>query len=575
MQKRRQQNRLALSYWLSCDSLQAWTLTLLVITCTIIIVLLNMLLNKWQVGFYHQLQNYNLRGFIDSLVQFLLFSAVLAFTAGNQSKFRMLLEIRWRDWLTNQYIALWLQNKTYYQLRFSDAAANPEQRISEDVRLFITTSLDLAVGLLRHTVALAVFSYVLWNLSGIIICPVGRYTITIPAYLLWLALLYSAVGTWLTLRVGRPLIQQTVLQQTNEAEFRSQLAQIQEHDECIALYRGEATEARYLAHQFRKIFANYLNITDSTQKVTAISSAYSQMSVVFAFLAAAPRYFSGDMQLGQLFEISGAYWYVHAALSYIIESFSKLALWRAVVYRLEHFCSCLNEARQLTNPQGSFSYRPANQFRLHNLTILSQTQQPLLHNLTLELKAQERLLISGPSGYGKTTLLRTIAGLWPYFSGSIIRPKDQSVMFLPQKAYIPPGSLRSTLSYPDPTGKISDQLIIEALERCNLSKLIGKLDQTDSWAKTLSLGEQQCLAFARVLLQQPDWLFMDEATSSLDTKTETHLYGMLTQKLPGISLVSVGHRETLQAFHTRSLILDESGAWRLAALNNPVRRQSS
>jgi putative ATP-binding cassette transporter len=576
LQKKSRLSRIALSYWLSRDSLQAWTLTLLVIICTIIIVLLNMLLNKWQVGFYEQLQNYSSRGFIDSLVQFLLFSVILAFTAGNQSCFRMRLEIRWRSWLTNQYISLWLQNKAYYYLQFTGATTNPEQRISEDVRLFITASLDLAVGLLRHTVALIVFSFILWNLSGVITWPAARGSISIPGYLLWLALLYSAIGTWLTLRIGKPLVQQNILQQTHEAEFRSQLTQISEQEECIALYRGEAAETRYLANQFRKIFANFLAITDSTKTLTIISSVYSQFSIVFAFLAASPRYFSGDMQLGQLFEISGAYWYVHAALSYIIESFGKFALWQAVACRLNSFGAQLSRTRQLNRSQGNIDCSSRDQFKLQDLTILSATKQPLLDSLSLELKAQEKLLINGPSGSGKTTLLRTIAGLWPYFTGAITRPEKQAVIFLPQKPYIPSGSLRNALLYPALSREIPEQRMNEVLECCNLSKLIGKLEQVEHWSKILSLGEQQCMTFARVLLQQPDWLFLDEATSSLDKKAEAHLYSLLTNQLPKMGFVSVGHRETLQAFHARSVTLDGSGAWQIAALRDSrlTRRQT-
>jgi putative ATP-binding cassette transporter len=578
MQTKARLTRLALSCWLSREAPAVWVLTLLAASCTCIIVLLNMLLNKWQAGFYTQLQQYNFSGFIDSLLEFGAFSAVLILASGYQSHFRMRLEIRWRHWLTDRFIDMWLRHQTYYRLNLQGLTINPEQRISEDINLFVKNTLDLAIGLLRHTLMLVVFSAVLWQLSGLVHITVAHNSLPVPGYLVWLALLYSTLGTCLTIRVGRPLIFRNILQQTHEAHFRSGLARIKEHDECVALYGGEPTEKLHLARQFQKIVQNYLHIARSTKLLTLVSSSYSQLSIVFAFLVASPRYFNDEIQLGQLFEISGAYWYVHSALSYIVDSFGKFALWKAVASRLDNFNSYMAETHHAVKITNQITLSRNNHVKLKNLTVLSSSGRLLLKDLTLDIRPQDKLLISGSLGCGKTTLLKTMAGIWPYFSGTIIKPQNKTVMFLPQKPYIPPGSLRNALLYPNFRESQSDAKLHEALHYCSLEKLVGRLDENDEWGKILSLGEQQCLAFVRVIVQHPDWLFLDEATSSMDEPTERRLYALLERVLPALTLVSVGHRETLRLYHTVQLNLAGDGAWHSAPLAQPdakpVRRRS-
>ncbi len=561
-------SRLARAYWRSGDCLYAWTLTLLVTACTIIIVLLSMLLNKWQVGFYNQLQSYNFPAFLNSLAQFIAIAGVYVFVSGYQSYFHLSLEMRWRHWLTNQYITMWLNNHGYYRLNLTNTTINPDQRISEDVRIFIDFTLDLAIGLLRHTVTLLVFSVVLWQLSGTITFTLSDHDITIPGYLLWLALLYSIVGTSFVVRAGRPLVARNVAQQSNEAEFRSRLARINSSGECIALYGGEKTEQLHLTACFHTIINNYRQIIKHTRSITFLSTARTQLSIVFAFLIAAPRYFNQELQLGQLFEISGAYWYVHSALSYIIDSFKKIALWRAVSNRLNSFSFQLSKAGQLHDTRGVITFTRQHHIKLKNLTLLSSANQVLISNLSLELKPKDRLLLSGPNGSGKSTLLRTIAGLWPYFSGTIIKPADKAVMFLPQKFYAPPGSLRDVLSYPYGQTLLPDKHLHEILEHCHLSRLVGKLDTVADWEKKLSGGEQQCLAFARAILRRPDWLFLDEATSNMDERTEHSLYRLLAEALPDLTLVSICHRESLRFYHTLNLHLDGDGAWLTEVLDH-------
>lgn len=560
-------SRLSLAYWNSGEALQAWLLASLLAACTIAIVWLNMLLNNWQVGFYNQLQHYDSRGFFDCLRQFITLAGFYVFASGYQAYFRMALEIRWRRWLTDRYIILWLHDQAYYRLNLTNPSVNPDQRISEDIRLFIANTLDLSLGLLRHIVMLLVFSLVLWRLSGIATVSLSGLVLAVPGYLFWLALLYSALGTWFIIHFGRPLIARNILQQSNEADFRSCLTRIKDDDECIALQGGEKSERLNLAVFFQRITENYRCIARHTRTITFISAAYSQLSLVFAFLIAAPRYFNHELQLGQLFEISGAYWYVHSALSYIIDSFSKVALWKAVASRLDSFSRQMADAAGRGNSRKAITFTRSHQLKLKNLTVLSPAGHILLNNLSLELNARDRLLISGPTGCGKTVLLRTIAGIWPYFTGAISKPADGRIVFLPQKPYVPSGPLREALLYPGGQS-LPDKRLAETLKRCNLPGLAGKLEQSGDWEKCLSLGERQCLAFARAILQRPGWLFLDEATSSVDRQTEHSLYRLLEETVPAPAIVSVGHRETLRPFHTLQLNLEDSGDWDMVPLGN-------
>lgn len=557
---------LALSYWRSGSFPIAWVLTLLVIFCTGSLVIITLLLNQWQSGFYQQLQYFNFAGFTRCLLEFLGLSAIFVFATAYQNYLKMLLQIRWRQWLTRQYLERWLSAQTYYRLNLAGLATNPEQRISEDVHLFISHSLDLALGLLRHGITLLVFSAVLWQMSGILAITVFDTDFALPGYLLWLALLYSALGTWFMLKAGRPLVARNMAQQTNEANFRACLSRIREHDECVALYKGEDAEVKTINRHLQTIVANYLSIALSTRKITFLSTGYSQLSVVFAFLAASPRYFHNDIQLGQLFEISGAYYYVHSALSYFVDSFGKFAFWKAVAHRIENFRCQMSNSRQLMPVKGKFLPAAGNSIHLKNVTVITAGNQSLIENLSIDLPLCSKLLINGATGSGKSTLLKTIAGIWPYFSGSISKPAGHSLLFLPQKPYLPPGTLRQTLLYPDLASTACDQRLETLLDLCCLGSLTGHLDRDNDWEKQLSLGEQQCLAFIRVLLQKPDWLFLDEATSSLDIPAEENLYRLLKDYLPQLGLVSVGHRDTLTKFHTVNLCLTGFGSWTISPI---------
>ncbi|SCM81537.1 ABC transporter domain protein [uncultured Sporomusa sp.] len=553
--------RMALSYWLSKAAPKAWILTLFLILCTGLLVLLHMQLNNWQVGFYNHLQQHNFTGFYHALIQFALICSILVATSGWQTHVKMLLQLRWRQWLTNKYITLWLHKQNYFHMKFLvKAIDNPDQRIGEDIQLFVTHSLDLAVGLLRHLITLIVFSVVLWRLSGEIRVSLLTTEVIIPGYLVWSALLYSAFGTWVTIKIGRPLMLQNNLQQSNEANFRYSLIRLKEYAEGVVLCKGDTWEKHNLLKWFSNIVITQLAIIKTTRDITWISSAYTQLSTVFAFLIASPKYFNDELQLGQLFEISGAYWYVHSALAYIIESFGKIAQWQAVTNRLREFCTQLRLIQSQHLASNTSFYNP-DTLITKELSVFSPAGHILVNKLTLALPGGESLLITGPSGCGKTTLLQTLAGVWPYFSGQMSCPPDSSVLFLPQKPYIPIGSLRAAVLYPYKHVSVTDNKVEEALHICKLAALLPRLDIETDWSKNLSPGELQRLSLARAILHRPKWIFLDETTACIDAAMEAEIYQILKEKLPDAAVISIGHRDTLTSYHRKILKLNGTGGW--------------
>lgn len=561
--------KLITSYWLSNKSSLTWGLLLITILLNLSIVFIHLNLNQWQGNFYHQLQYYNYAGFIRALLDFSILGGIYIIISGCQVFFQMMLQIRWRQWMTQHYLQNWLHDKTYYYMgSLLPGTDNPDQRISEDIQMLVSNTLNLFLGLLKQTATFITFIIVLWRLSGSFCITAGQTSITIYGYLVWAALGYSAIGTFLITRIGRPLIKLNIQQQNYEADFRYALVRFRENDESIALHNGEAAEKSNFMRIFHNIYTNYGKIMITSKNIAWLTASYSQVSIVFAFLMAAPRYFHNDIQLGQLFEISGAYWYVHSSLSYIIESYSKIAEWQSILIRLKQFNQNMDKARllQKTTQSLTIQHTANNVFATQDLTIQCPRRELLLKNLSLRLTRKDNILITGPSGCGKSTLLKTLTGLWPFSQGTVVHPPTEKVMLVPQKSYIPVHTLYHALQYPDPRAGITRLSMQKTLQMCQLPFLAGKLDQENNWAKILSLGEQQKLALARAILHQPDWLLLDEATSSLDKETEKYMYDLLRKTLPKTVLISVGHQDALRKFHALKLELDGSGNWELSKL---------
>ncbi len=549
-------------YWFSEDRWAARGLLLVVITLNLGIVFINVLLNKWNNTFYNSLQDKDYTVFVQQLIRFSWLAASYIIVAVYQLYLNQMLQIRWRRWLTERYLGAWLTDTAYYRMQLvAGETDNPDQRISEDLRLFVTGTLGLAIGGMRAVVTLVSFIAILWSLSGALTLPVGGFLVTIPAYMVWAALLYAVVGTWLTDRIGRPLVRMNFDRQRYEADFRFGLVRFRENTEGVALYHGEADEMRNFRTRFGAVVRNWWDIMRQQKRLTWFTAGYGQAAIIFPFVVAAPRYFRGEIPLGGLVQTASAFGQVQDSLSFIVTSYTEIAEWRSVVQRLVGFEEALDRVRAQAGAQAGIRRGDgdASALAVENVDLDLPGGTALISGVNLALARGESALLSGPSGAGKSTLIRAIAGIWPFGRGEIRVPRGP-VLFLPQKPYLPIGTLREVISYPTPAGGVDDQILREALEAVGLPELAGRLDEAGHWALQLSPGEQQRIAFARALVQKPDWLFLDEATSAVDEAAETRLYQLVRDRLRGTAVLSVGHRSTLRAFHGRQLVVKPNGS---------------
>ena len=545
---------IARPYWFSEDRWAGRGLLVAVIALNLGIVFINVLLNKWNNAFYNSLQDKDYAAFVSQLFKFTYLAAAYIVAAVYQLYLNQMLQIRWRRWLTDRYLTGWLKDTAYYRMQLhATETDNPDQRIAEDLRLFVSTTLGLSLGFLRAIVTLVSFIAILWVLSGPFTIP--WVNVTVPGYMVWTALLY-AINL-----IGRPLIQLNFNQQRYEADFRYSLVRFRENTEGVALYRGEADELRGFRDRFANVVRNWWGIMRQQKRLTSFTAGYSQVAIIFPFVVAAPRYFRGEFALGGLMQTASAFGQVQDALSYIISSYTDIAEWRAVVARLVGFNKALDQVRTEAAIQGiRHEEAPAGGLGLEHVHLALPDGRPLVEDISVSLRRGDNALISGPSGAGKSTLFRAIAGIWPFGRGRITMPAGDRVLFLPQKPYLPLGTIREIVSYPTPPAGLTDATLREGLEAVGLPQLGDKLDESANWALRLSPGEQQRIAFARALVQKPDWLFLDEATSAVDEASEGPLYALLRERLPGATVISVGHRSTLRPFHARRLVIRPNGA---------------
>ena len=556
---------LAQPYWTSKERGKGIALLVAVIGLSLGLVYINVKLNAWNNDFYNAIQEKRVDDFYSLLWQFTLYAFAYIGVAVYRLYLRQMLQIEWRTWLNGGFLDRWLKDRAYYRLQFLDRSKtavgvdNPDQRIAEDLNLFVTNTLTLGLDLLSSIVTLVSFIAILWTLSG----SITVFGVTIPGYMVWVAIVYAGLGSWLTHVIGKPLIGLNFNQQRFEADYRFSLVRLRENSEGVALYRGEEEELGNFRARFGHVISNWWSIMRKQKQINFFTVAYAQAAIIFPFVVAAPRYFSGAIQLGGLMQIASTFGHVQGALSWFIEAYPQFATWKATVDRLTGFAAALEAARaQGTAEEGERSEGADDDLSVEDLSLRLPKGDVLLADTSVDLKPGENVLVTGPSGAGKSTFFRALAGIWPFWRGRIRLPRGARLLFLPQKPYLPLGTLKHVVSYPGEPSSFTNEDAAAALEAAGLGKLKDDLERSENWAQVLSGGEQQRLAFARALLIRPDWLFLDEATSSLPEEDQERLYRLLKEKLPRTTLVSIAHRTSLAAYHRRSF------AWRGASLSS-------
>lgn len=514
---------------------EKWTgrgLFAVVVALNFLAVYMLVLINDWYNEFYNALQAYDYDLFWPLVGKFALLAFFYIALAVYAIYLRQMLQIRWRAWMTKNFLKRWLHGRAYYRLQLSayGTTDNPDQRISEDISQFVELSLTLIVGFLKQLTTLAAFAVVLWNLSGVLTVPVGSYEFQIYGYMLWFSLIYSILGTWGAHQVGKKLIGLNFEQQRFEADFRFSMMRLREHSESIAFYGGEAAENANFQARFLRVIQNFWGLMRQTKLLNFYINGYSQLAIIVPLVLAAPRYFSHEMALGGLMQTLSAFGRVQDALSYFVEAYASIAQFASVIRRLGGFEAHMEEIEDA--PSGIARRNSVEDgVGLSALSLHLPQGKVLLNDCELTLRRGERLLVTGASGAGKSTLLRAVSDLWPWGSGEISVPDRDRILFLPQRPYLPLGTLRHAVSYP--MEEVTDDEKLKALlSLVGMETLADRLDTEDDWSRILSLGEQQRVAFARVLLVRPDWVFLDEATSALDEERERVLYRLLQRELP-------------------------------------------
>jgi putative ATP-binding cassette transporter len=554
--------RIAAPYFRSEDKWAGRLLLAAVIAIELSLVGIDVLINQWNNRFYNALQDRNWDSFVREIGIFTILAFCSIALAVYQLYLNQWLQIRWRRWLTERYLGEWLDDANHYRMQLQgDAADNPDQRIAEDLQMFVERTLDIGLNLLNSVVTLASFVVILWGLSAEAPLHLMGRDFPIPGYLVWAALIYAIFGTALTQWIGAPLVHLDFQQQRFEADFRFNLVRARENSEQIALLRGEGAERQQLATRFGRIMENWYGIMNRTKRLTAFTTSYAQAAIIFPLILLAPAYFADRIQLGGMVQAASAFESVRKALSVFVTIYRRLAEWRAVIARLDGFELAIENAAKLKTDSPAIDIATATESEtigLSQLLLRLPNGKPLVATDNFSIR-NEATLVTGPSGAGKSTLFRAIAGIWPYGSGSIAIPAHATLMMLPQRPYFPIGSLEAAIVYPAEADAFSADQISEVLTAVGLPQLAERLNEDAHWNRMLSLGEQQRLGLARALLHAPQFLFLDEATASLDEASEARLYRLLEERLPATTIVSIGHRSTLEALHDRNVVLAPGG----------------
>jgi vitamin B12/bleomycin/antimicrobial peptide transport system ATP-binding/permease protein len=540
------------AYWKSPQRLSAYIFLLAIILFTVSMIGIDVIFNYWYNHFYNALQAYDKSQVITLLKIFFAIAGVAIILGVYRYYVSQVFSLRWRKFLTEQFVNRWLANRGYYYLEtFDKHTDNPDQRLQEDIAALSTSTIDLFTGLMSAVITFFAFVYILWRLSGVLTINLGHYTLHIHGYLVIVAIFYNIIGTYLTFKIGKPLVNLNFEQQQREASFRFGAVDLRSHSEHVALYNGEQHQKNILNGLFTKVLDNFYAIIIRQKKILWFTAGFGQTAVILPLLVVLPNYFGKVFMLGGLMQSLSAFKVVQESLSYLTNAYTQIAQWRAVTARLTSFANHLQQMADKVSNGNELTtcYESANKIMTRDMSIYTPSETSLLLHINEVLVHGKYYLIKGVSGIGKSTFIRTIAGIWPFSQGTLVLPNGKNIMFLPQKPYMPLGTLADALLFPDKNPELTENDMVDVLQICRLGKLAHRLHETATWSEQLSPGELQRIAFARVLLQKPDWVFLDESTSMLDLANEKHLYEMLKQYLPHCTIVSIGHRPSLDEFH--------------------------